>query len=62
MKTKSAKDVSLVTLLQLSIGVSLWAAYGIHIKDAIIIIANGVTLVTLIILLFLYFNYGRQKQ
>ena len=62
IKTKSAKDVSLFTLLQLSLGVSLWIIYGINLRNSIIIISNGVTLITLIILLFLYFNYGRQKQ
>jgi len=62
LKNKSAKDVSLITLLQLSSGVLLWIAYGIHLKDAIIITANSVTLTTLILLLFLYFNYGRRKQ
>ncbi len=61
LKNKSAKDVSLITLLQLSLGVSLWIAYGIHLRDAIIITANSVTLTTLILLLFLYFNYGRIK-
>lgn len=55
-KTRSAKDVSLVTLIQLSLGVTLWIVYGIHLKDAIIILANGVTLFTLLILLFLYFS------
>lgn len=61
LKTKSVKDVSLVTLLQLSLGVLLWIAYGIHLKDTIIIIANSVTLTTLIILLYSYFNYRRLK-
>lgn len=60
-KNKSAKDVSLTTLLQLSLGVSLWIAYGIHLRDKIIIIANGVTLTSLVILLYLYYRYGRQK-
>ncbi|MBU4345768.1 MAG: SemiSWEET transporter [Candidatus Omnitrophica bacterium] len=60
LKTKSVKDVSLVTLLQLSLGVTLWITYGIHLKDAIIITANSITLVTLIILLCLYFNYRRR--
>jgi MtN3 and saliva related transmembrane protein len=59
VKTKSVKDVSIITLLQLSLGVSLWIIYGIHLKDAIIILANSVTLATLIMLLYLYFNYGR---
>ncbi len=61
IKTKSAKDVSLFTLLQFSLGVILWIAYGIHLKDAIIITANCMTLVSLVTLLFLYHNYGRQR-
>jgi MtN3 and saliva related transmembrane protein len=60
-KTKSAKDVSLVTLLQLSCGVSLWMLYGIHRKDAIIIVANAVTLCTMIILLYQYFTLRKEK-
>lgn len=56
-KTKSAKDVSIVTLFQLSTGVTLWIIYGLHLKDTIIITANSVTLVTLIVLLLLYFHY-----
>jgi MtN3 and saliva related transmembrane protein len=59
LKTKSVRDVSIVTLLQLSLGVLLWIIYGIYLKDAIIILANTVTLATLIILLCLYFNYGK---
>ncbi len=62
LKNKSAKDVSLITLLQLSLGVSLWIAYGMHLKDTAIIMANSITLITLVILLCLYFNYRRRKQ
>ncbi|MFA5410480.1 MAG: SemiSWEET transporter [Candidatus Omnitrophota bacterium] len=54
-KTKSVKDVSLITLLQLSLGVSLWVSYGVYLRDPIIIVANSVTLVSLIILLLFYF-------
>jgi len=61
LKTKSAKDVSPLTLFQLSLGVLLWIAYGIYLKDIIIITANSVTLLSLIILLCLYFCYGRAK-
>ncbi|MDD4899079.1 MAG: SemiSWEET transporter [Candidatus Omnitrophica bacterium] len=61
LKTKSEKDLSLATLLQLSLGVVLWIAYGIARKDPIIIIANVVTIATLLILLNLYFYYGRKK-
>jgi len=61
LKTKSVKDMSLVTLFQLSVGVSLWIAYGIHLNDRIIIIANSITLFSLVVLLLLYFCYGRRK-
>jgi MtN3 and saliva related transmembrane protein len=60
LRTKSAKDVSFITLLQLSLGVFLWIIYAIHIKDLIIFTANTVTLITLIILLFLYFCYTKK--
>lgn len=62
LKTKSVKDVSLLTLLQLSSGVSLWIAYGLHLKNAIIITANAVTLITLLVLLYLYSYHRRIKQ
>jgi MtN3 and saliva related transmembrane protein len=61
-KTKSAKDVSMATILQLCLGVLLWVTYGIHLKDKIIIIANSVTFSSLIILLILHFYYGGIKQ
>lgn len=57
LKTRSVKDVSVVTLLQLSLGVSLWVIYGIHLKDAVIITANSVTLASLSVLLYLYLIY-----
>jgi len=57
IKTKSACDVSILTLTQLSIGVSLWIIYGIHLKNFIIIMANVVTLVSLITALGLCFIY-----
>ncbi len=62
LRTKSARDVSPITLLQLALGVSLWIVYGIHIQDAIVITANSVTLLSLVILLILYFIYGRYKE
>ena len=61
-RTRSIGDVSLVTLLQFSAGAALWAAYGLYLKDRIIILANSVTLLTLIILLFLYFRYGGGRE
>ena len=60
--TKSAKDVSIVTILQLSGGVCLWIAYGFLQKDAIIILANTVTLASLIVILMLCSKYGRKDK
>lgn len=62
LKTKSAKDVSLMTLFQFAVGVSLWAIYGICLRDIIIIIANIVTLSILIILLCAYLYYGGKRR
>jgi len=59
LRTKSVRDVSPVTLFQLSIGVLLWMIYGIYRQDPIIIVANAITLITLSVLIFLYFKYGR---
>lgn len=59
LRTRSVKDVSPIALFQLSSGVFLWIIYGIYRKDPIIIIANTVSLVTLFVLIFLYFKYGR---
>lgn len=58
-RMRSAKDVCLCTLLQLSAGVSLWIVYGVHLRDPIIILANSVTLVTLFAAVYLYFRFNR---
>ena len=61
VKTKSAKDVSLITLVQFTVGVFLWFIYGMAKNDLIIILANVVSFITLIVLLTLYYKYGRVK-
>jgi MtN3 and saliva related transmembrane protein len=64
LRTRSVNDVSPVTLFQLSLGVLLWMIYGIARQDPIIIFANAITLISLSVLIFLYFKYslptGRQ--
>jgi len=59
LRTKSVKDVSPVTLFQLSTGVLLWMIYGFYRKDPIIIFANAITFITLSVLIFLYFKYKK---
>jgi MtN3 and saliva related transmembrane protein len=61
LRTKSVKDVSPVTLFQLSTGVFLWMVYGFFRQDPIIIFANAITLISLLVLIFLYFKFGRVK-
>jgi len=43
-KTRSARDISLVTYLLFSCGVLLWLIYGILLQAMPVILANGVTL------------------
>ncbi len=62
LRTKSAHDVSLITLIQLSSGVVLWIIYGAYLKNIHIIVANCVTLTSLLILLILYFLYRNNKK
>jgi MtN3 and saliva related transmembrane protein len=54
-KTRSAKDLSLVMLLLLLLGTSLWLSYGIAIGDAAIIYTNSMVLGMGFVLL--YFKY-----
>ena len=59
INTRSAKDVSIVTLYQFSAGVILWALYGFHLRDNIIIAANSITLITLAVAIGFYHRYDR---
>lgn len=57
IKTRSAKDVSLVMFIIISFGIALWLIYGILKGDIPIIIANSVTLVFNLTVLFLKYKY-----
>ena len=56
-KTKSVTDISFLALSQFTLGIFLWILYGIYLKNPIIIMANSVSLSTLVIALVLYFKY-----
>ncbi|MEH1849973.1 MAG: SemiSWEET transporter [Nostoc sp.] len=56
-QTKSAKDVSSVTVITFMIGVFLWLVYGIYLQSLPIILANGMTLVFNFIILWLKIRY-----
>jgi len=59
-QTKSAKDVSFLMLITFNIGLFLWLMYGIYLQALPIILANGVTLVFNLIILWLKIKY-RQR-
>ena len=56
-KSRSAKDLSLLMLVLLMIGVSLWLAYGLVMADAAIIYTNSMVLLMTLILLFFKLKY-----
>jgi MtN3 and saliva related transmembrane protein len=56
-QTKSAKDVSFVMLITFIIGIFLWLIYGLIRQDIAIILANAVTLIFNLIILWMKIKY-----
>jgi len=56
-RSKSAKDISLNTLIIFNLGVFLWLIYGIYLQAIPIILANGLTLVFNLIIVWLKIRY-----
>ncbi len=57
IKTKELNDVSPAMLTLMLVGCSLWLAYGIHLQNLIIALANGLTLLLVVAILTLRFLY-----
>ena len=57
-KTRETKDLSLVMYLLFSMGLVLWTAYGIMLREAPIIAANSVTLIMCLYIVYLKVKYG----
>jgi MtN3 and saliva related transmembrane protein len=57
-KSKSTKDLSLPTLLTFIAGISIWLVYGLLLHSAPIIIANIITLILNLVILFFKLKYG----
>lgn len=57
-KSRHTKDLSLVMLVMLTIGIALWTLYGVLLHAAPIIVANSTTLVLSCYLLYLKLKYG----
>lgn len=56
-KTKSASSVSLAMYLIMLTGVVLWLVYGIHLNSISMILANSVTIILTIVIIFFKLRY-----
>ncbi|MGI9550563.1 MAG: SemiSWEET family sugar transporter [Aurantibacter sp.] len=56
-KEKSTKDISLSMYLLLSVGLTLWLIYGFYIESLPVILANGITLLLVLSIIFLKLKY-----
>ena len=61
IKKKEAKDVSIVMLLVLMAGLSLWAVYGFMREDAPIIVTNCFSFLVNVVVLTLRIKYSGVK-
>ena len=59
IKSKESEDISIWLALVLIIGLCLWVTYGIVKKDIVIIIANSISVLLNMIMLFLKVRYSR---
>jgi MtN3 and saliva related transmembrane protein len=57
-KSRSTKDISLGMFSVLVIGILLWLAYGLSISDLPLIVANMVTLLFSVIILYFKLKHG----
>jgi MtN3 and saliva related transmembrane protein len=56
-QTKSAKDLSLLMLLLLIVGVLMWLTYGLLVMDAAIIYTNSMVLGMSLLMLYFKFRF-----
>ena len=60
LKTKKADDVSLITLIMFITGVVCWIIYGYKISSFPILLANLITFILNILILFSKIYYSRR--
>ncbi len=61
-KTKSAKDISVLTYIILTIGSFVWILYGIEIKNFPVLIMNILAFIEFIFILIGCYLYGKKKK
>ncbi|MCX7760861.1 MAG: SemiSWEET transporter [Hydrogenothermaceae bacterium] len=57
LKEKSAKDFSWMWLIFMFVGIFLWFIYGLNIKNIPLIMANGISLISLIVIMVVKYVY-----
>lgn len=60
LKTKKARDLSLLTYIILAVGLLLWLVYGLLIGDLPIIMANSISVVLIIAVLIFKIKYDNE--
>jgi MtN3 and saliva related transmembrane protein len=60
-KTKDVSALSLPMLILFFTGIVLWLVYGIYIKSLSMIIANSITIVSSLLLLYFKITYGKNN-
>lgn len=61
-RLKSAGEISLTTFLVFAFGTAVWLVYGLFIDSIPVILANAVTLVLALTIVFLKLNYDRMAR
>jgi MtN3 and saliva related transmembrane protein len=56
-KSKETKSISFAMYVVLSLGILMWLVYGFHLKSMPMIIANAITLILTIYILFMKMKY-----
>ncbi|MGB5941833.1 MAG: SemiSWEET transporter [Leeuwenhoekiella sp.] len=62
IKTKDVAGLSLTMYLTFLAGLLLWLVYGIYMKSISIILANVVTSIQAVVLIFLKIRYGKRGE
>jgi len=58
-KTKDVSGLSLPMLALFFVGVSLWLVYGLFINSLSLILANGITVISVVVLVFFKIKYRK---
>ena len=61
-RLKSAGEISLTTFLVFALGTFVWLIYGLLLGSIPIILANAITLVLALTIVFLKLNYDRLER